>query len=255
MQVVPRQASLAAHLSSAIPAHSRVATDPWLMPISSSRLIADCLSKDGHTLVALQARRLCAADRALPRAVRARPRAFPLLPLHCPARAALSRAAALRSTPPPSRTNWTRLVHPSVLIGHVSSRPAEQAPVIDRLWADRPAPPAARAFVHPLALASRTPQVCAARRAGCGGGWGLSTADKHPSADKHPPAALRAAARWGGRCVRAAQSLVPAHPNAPPPHPQAKVSAVRAELAEAGADALVVSALDDVPPLHPPLPY
>jgi hypothetical protein len=23
--------------------------------------------------------------------------------------------------PPPSRTKWTRLVHPSVLIGHVSS--------------------------------------------------------------------------------------------------------------------------------------
>ena len=30
-----------------------------------------------------------------------------------------------RPTPPPSRTKWTRLVHPSVLIGH--ARPAGDA--------------------------------------------------------------------------------------------------------------------------------
>jgi hypothetical protein len=29
--------------------------------------------------------------------------------------------AAQVACPPPSRTKWTRLVHPSVLIGHVSS--------------------------------------------------------------------------------------------------------------------------------------
>jgi len=222
MQVVPRQASLAAHLSSAIPAHSRVAADPWLMPLSSARLIADCLSKDGHTLVALQARRLRASLAARGGPCAAAGRARPSARIPAPA-SALSGACRAEQ----------------------GGGPAEQAPVIDRLWADRPAPPAARVFVHPLALASRTPQVCAARRAVCGGSWGLSTADKHPSA------ALRAAARWGGRYVRAAQSLAPAHPNAPPPHPQAKVAAVRAELAEARADALVVSALDDVPPLHP----
>jgi hypothetical protein len=28
-------------------------------------------------------------------------------------------AAGRRAAPPPSRTKWTRLVHPSVLIGHV----------------------------------------------------------------------------------------------------------------------------------------
>jgi len=35
-------------------------------------------------------------------------------------RAAASGAALSNNNPPPSHTNWTRLVHPSVLIGHVS---------------------------------------------------------------------------------------------------------------------------------------
>ena len=37
------------------------------------------------------------------------------------AREARDGASAAEAPPPPSRTKWTRLVHPSVLIGHVSS--------------------------------------------------------------------------------------------------------------------------------------
>ena len=41
--------------------------------------------------------------------------------------AAPPRARARRPPPPPSRTKWTRLVHLSVLTGHVSSRQVRAA--------------------------------------------------------------------------------------------------------------------------------
>ena len=81
------------------------------------------------------AEEMLAEERAAGTRTRTDARVWALDALAAKAKRGELEACAPPLPPPPSRTKWTRLVHPSVLTGHVSStqRPARRAPGTQRL--------------------------------------------------------------------------------------------------------------------------
>ena len=106
----------------------------------------------------------------------------------------------IRIPPPPSRTKWTRLVHPSVLFGHVSSTMT----IVNRLpteWLmsqrgyNRAASLQPRRAVTPVSAAQTTaaPPLSAARVTARGPSQAapLRRAGRSPTATRTPAAAVR----------------------------------------------------------------